>query len=505
MTTTQRTGRAALIAALLGTTAAHADVTAQDVWNDWKTNMAAAGDGVFSSGDESMNGDTLTVSDVSMTVVEEDTTVTAGFGTMTFTELGDGTVRVAMADTVPITVDVAPEFGDPATFNVSLVQDSADLVVSGTPEEMNYALTAASYTIRLDSVEGDTDGTLLNDIHFTMTGVDGSYVSSTGNLRNVSYDVSVDGLAMVVDVAEDGGPGMVRFDGSIEGLDVTAAAALPLEMDMEMPETAFADGLSFEAGYSFGPVSYAFNFTEGSDAMEGSASVASGSMEIAMDSEAFSYGGGAQDVQISFVGGDVPFPVDLSLAEYGYGLSLPLAASEEPEEFGLRVLLSELAVNDAVWGMIDPNFMLSHQPATLSIDITGLVRLLVDVTDPAQMENAMMSDDLPGELHALDINELVLRIAGAELTGDGSFTFDNSDLETFGGVPAPRGSATLNLTGANQLIDSLVEMGLLPEDLVMGARMMMGMFMNAVGDDQLQSTLEVNDQNHVIVNGQRIQ
>jgi len=48
-------------------------------------------------------------------------------------------------------------------------------------------------------------------------------------------------------------------------------------------------------------------------------------------------------------------------------------------------------------------------------------------------------------------------------------------------------------------------MGLIPEEQVMGARMMMGMFANAVGDDQLVSRLEINDQNHVIVNGQRIQ
>jgi hypothetical protein len=48
-------------------------------------------------------------------------------------------------------------------------------------------------------------------------------------------------------------------------------------------------------------------------------------------------------------------------------------------------------------------------------------------------------------------------------------------------------------------------MGLLPEDQVMGARMMMGVFATPVGDDMLTSTIEVNAEGHVIANGQRLQ
>ena len=36
-------------------------------------------------------------------------------------------------------------------------------------------------------------------------------------------------------------------------------------------------------------------------------------------------------------------------------------------------------------------------------------------------------------------------------------------------------------------------------------RMMMGMFARSVGDDELSSKIEINDQGHVIANGQRIQ
>lgn len=76
---------------------------------------------------------------------------------------------------------------------------------------------------------------------------------------------------------------------------------------------------------------------------------------------------------------------------------------------------------------------------------------------------------------------------------------------TFPGFPRPEGKLDIAVNGANGLIDKLVQMGFLQQDQVMGARMMMGVFSTPVGDDMLTSTIEVNDQGHVIANGQRLQ
>lgn len=64
---------------------------------------------------------------------------------------------------------------------------------------------------------------------------------------------------------------------------------------------------------------------------------------------------------------------------------------------------------------------------------------------------------------------------------------------------------TVNVKGANALIDKLIAMGLLPEDQAMMGRMMMGMFATPTGDDELTSKIEVNDEGHLIANGQRLQ
>ena len=53
------------------------------------------------------------------------------------------------------------------------------------------------------------------------------------------------------------------------------------------------------------------------------------------------------------------------------------------------------------------------------------------------------------------INTLELSVAGVDLTGDGAFTFDNSDLESFDGMPRPEGKLSLRLTGAHALLDKL--------------------------------------------------
>ena len=49
-------------------------------------------------------------------------------------------------------------------------------------------------------------------------------------------------------------------------------------------------------------------------------------------------------------------------------------------------------------------------------------------------------------------------------------------------------------------------MGLLPEDQAMGARMMMGLLaVPGEAPDTLNSKIEINEQGHVLANGQRIQ
>ena len=113
--------------------------------------------------------------------------------------------------------------------------------------------------------------------------------------------------------------------------------------------------------------------------------------------------------------------------------------------------------------------------------------------------------DTPLELNALTIKNVLISAAGASLSGTGDFTFNNDDLVSFDGLPAPSGTADIQISGANGLIDKLIQMGLIEESDAMGARMMMGMLAApGDGDDTLKSKLEITEDGQVLANGQRI-
>jgi hypothetical protein len=123
------------------------------------------------------------------------------------------------------------------------------------------------------------------------------------------------------------------------------------------------------------------------------------------------------------------------------------------------------------------------------------------------VETQIMNFDAetPAVLYGLTVNDVTLSIAGAEITGKGGFTFDNTDLVTFDGLPAPTGAIDFDLYGVNGLLDTLGQMGLLPQEQSMGARMMLGLFARpGQGEDHLTSTIEVKADGSVYANGQQI-
>lgn len=209
---------------------------------------------------------------------------------------------------------------------------------------------------------------------------------------------------------------------------------------------------------------------------------------------------------ISVSGSTIPVPaLAMTYGEAAFNLLMPVSKSDVPGDFALLTKLIDFKLSDDVWSLLDPEKILPRDAATIVIDAKGKANWTVDIMDPAAVE-MVAEDSMPAQLHALDVTELTLKAAGAEVTGEGAFTFDNSDTTTFPGVPLPTGQLDLKIVGANGLLDRLVQMGLLPEDQAMGARMMMGLFARTVegSDDTLTSTLEFKEKGF-FANGQRLQ
>jgi hypothetical protein len=264
-------------------------------------------------------------------------------------------------------------------------------------------------------------------------------------------------------------------------------------------------GFASDGGFAFGAGSSTLNFQDESESFSYESTSQGGLISFQIGPDGMGYSMEQATVSINMAGSEIPLPVSLNFAELLFNMVVPVMASDESQDFKLVLSMSDFTISDLIWGIFDPTGQLPRDPATLVVALTGQAKLLANIMDPQVMED-LEDGPPPGELEALNIEALEVTAAGASLTGDGAFTFDNTDLTTFDGMPRPTGILDLQLVGGNALLDKLVAMGLLPEEQAGGARMMMGLFARpGDGPDTLNSTLEINEQGHILANGQRIQ
>jgi hypothetical protein len=337
-----------------------------------------------------------------------------------------------------------------------------------------------------------------------VTALAGNYVVTGGEMTNLASSLKADSASMVLAVKDD--TSTFNMKGNVATLDGTSSGSLLDAAAMGDMAAALKAGFATDSRFSYGAGSLEFDFADGPQTGKGNATVAGGDIAFAMNAERLNYGGGARDVQLTVSSSDMPFPeLTTSYAEAAFNLIMPVSKADEPGDFSILTRLVDFRIGDDVWALVDPGNVLPRDPATIIVDAAGKLKWLVDIMDPAQTD-AMDGQEVPAEFHALDVKELKVSAVGTELTGSGAFTFDNSDTTTFPGMPLPTGQLDLKLVGANGLLDKLIQLGYVPEDQAMGARMMMGLFAKAVeGEpDTLTSTLEFKDKGF-FANGQRLQ
>jgi hypothetical protein len=495
---------AAIVMSLSGSGAV-ADVAPDQVWQDWKTYMSGFGYAV--EADESMSGDTLTVSDITMTmdIPEEEGQVSVMVEKMTFTDRGDGSVSIGIPPSLPITVDVAGDDVDEVTVHLDYDTTGFAMTVSGDPDDMTYNYTAGEIMLALREVVVDDETMDLGTAQIAMADVTGTSTMTKGALRSSEQKMSTGAVNYTVDISDPEGSGNLFIEGGAENMDFRGEGDFPAEMDPENMAAMIAAGFSASGRFSYEGGKTEFKFTEDGEEAQGMSSTDSGMLEVRLNGDELHYAGGAENMAMKMQGSDLPMPVEWSMQELGFDFTVPVMAREEPQDFAISLTLGDLSVSEMLWSMIDPEGKLPHDPATLAFDISGSGVLDQDLLDPEQMEAVERQGEAPGELESVDLNALNVALAGAKLTGEGGFTFDNADTETFDGMPAPEGSVDLKLVGGNALLDKLVEMGLMPEEEAQGARMMLGLFAVPSGEDTLTSTIEVTEDGKVLANGQRLQ
>ena len=475
-----------------------ADLTAEQVLADQLRQMELYGLTAAVTS-QSRSGDTLTVDGLTAEAETPDGDFQLTMGGASFRELSDGSVEITYPSSLPISIKGAGPDGEEFEMAMSLNNSNMKAVVSGIPEEITYNLTADSLSLDgIEFIEPQEAAEMDMSLSMQASGITGvsSFIGG-GTVRDYAFEFDMDRVSATFSgTPEEGGPVSFAFEAQDVAADYSGSAA-PQDL-MSSFAQAIQAGNKTQGTATHGALTYSVAGDSPDGSIDIAAAVASGQFDFSMTESGLDYTTLSNDMTLSVGGSAIPLPpLTFKMAESGVRFAMPVVPSEEEQGFALRLNLGGLEVDQMLWSMIDPTGQIARDPATLVVDLDGAVTMTEDVFDP---EFAEQMTGAPGEINALNINEILLTIAGAELTGDGDFSFNNA-----GPIPMPAGVVNLMLTGGNGLLDKLVGMGLLPEEQAMGARMMMGLFARpGDGPDTLVSTIEVNEDGSVLANGQRI-
>ena len=498
---------AAASAALLAAPPAWADVTPEQVWADLEAYLASFGYAV--TAEESRSGDTLTLTDmtVRMSFPEDEGEMTVMLEQMALRDQGDGTVALDLPTTLPVPISIAPTDEETVDLTLDYTLDGMEMIIAGDPEDMTYVYSATSMAVVLSELVVD-DETIPSDnaaAQISAGPVDGeTRITLAEGMRAISQQLSLGTVSYDILGSDPEGDGAGMLAGTLEGVSSESTTELPEAVSSETMNDLLRAGMTVDATTRYTAGQSRFTMTEDGQTTSGETSSRGGSFALKMSQDALDYDLRALGMSVDLTRPEMPFPITAQMDEMRLGLMMPVGASEEPVDAAAKLTLAGFTTSDMIWSIFDPMGILPRDPATVAIDLAGKVTPSVDLLDPEQIE-ALDGQTPPGELNALTLNNLTIEAAGAQITGEGDFTFDNTDLQSFDGMPRPEGALSLKLSGANGLIDNLIQMGLVSDQDAMGARMMMSMFAVPGSEpDTLNSTIEVNEQGHVLANGQRI-
>jgi hypothetical protein len=491
-------------------------LTADEVWAEWQR-IAKHGDrGITAIARR--DGDRLVLTNIVLPIGPPDDRADMTVGRIELENRPDGTVAVMLPETFPITIDdrggsrtgpdvvtlaaSAPGFamiisgiGETAAFEISApslvlsVDKITPALQAGQQLDLNLALADLSVTHRMDLTQATETvasllrvGTLHADFLFDLDDPDQEKVE-------LSFDVS--GLGVTLDAV---------VPPSAQG----RASAGPDANENSFPEIlkAVADGLSIKADLSHDTIAMQGEVVETDGELMVDFTSAKGTATLGIDATKGAYEVLLGQTAMSVKGNvpDLEYPnTSLSFAELAYGMSLGIGDLTQPQEGRFTARLIDLAIPPELWLQIDPTGALGASPLSFALDIAGKFALAPEMLEPGWQP-------APGVFPPLDIVDLTLgefavKAAGVDLNGGGTLTFDESDLVTFEGVPAPDGKLSFRATGVNSLIDRLAGAGLLPPDEVTAFRMGLMFIAKAdEGPDNLKTEIEFRE-NGFYLNG----
>ncbi len=475
---------------------AAADVTPEEVWQNWQDASAAMGQTLIAA-TTTRDGDTLRIENITIASAAEGVTAEGNLAQISMKDQGDGTVLVTMSPEYPIKMTLpATEAGKPEVqVNLLVTQDDLKMIASGDAGAISYDMTAPTVKIKLDRVEGAAGQAANLTVDATLTDLAGTYATQqVADGMTANSDVTAGGLALAVIAGDPVKKTELRGTASMAGLAFkTEGALLGAALGAGMMPEALAKAET-KTEFTTETTTFEMEIAEASGNSRFSGTMGQGAMRATILGGMMDYSGSQKAVQLTINSPSIPVPdVSITLDDYSFAVKLPVAPSPTAAPFAFSTNLTNLALSEQLWALFDPAANLPRDPINLVLDMDGTSVVNAAPADPAAPPM------LPATLETLNLKQLNLRVAGAELTGAGTSTFAPDDK----GVPNPNAKLDFKLTGANGLMDKLVAAGLLTPEMLTFPRMMLAMVANpaADGSDGYDSTITIQDK-AVSANGQ---
>nr|WP_319248680.1 hypothetical protein [uncultured Celeribacter sp.] len=498
---------AALSTTCLSTLPALADVTPDEVWTQNKEMMMTMLGEV--SAEEVHDGDTLVIRDMTSEMVfetpEGNITSTTIAPEIRFEPIKGGKVSIrysaplSSVTTIPADpVLETPEFNAESTTTIEGLT-----VVSGTPDDMLYTMDGMAFVVTSEPTI--IDGTMVQPgiklaidqiIGTTTIERDGETLISKMDMvaDTVTYGIepfTAEGAELeTAFTASDlriGGDFVLQTQSGDDYIaNILGNSDMNVTMRSERSSSTFRmvdeDGNTVEVLSKTGPSLLGFTLNDG----------------------AIGYEATGENITATVAASQLPGdPLAFSMDSSAVSVLFPLAASDEAQPYKLSLGLESVVLPDLAWMIADPQNTMPHDPATLRLDLGGTMENGIDLFDTAALAAAEADGEMPVAMKTVDLSELFLSLAGAEIKGQGQGHFLEAEPAIPGGMPPFAGTLSLNMKGLLGLLDNLTASGLVQQEQAMSFRMMLSLFARpGDGEDEMVSDLEMTEDGQIIANGQ---
>lgn len=422
-------------------------------------------------------------------------------------ENADGTVAVQFPENMPLAVALSLPDDLFITATLDYSHKGYKLLASGDPDNIRLDYSADLIELILTDIKPPEQKDLTAAGKLSMSGISGVTTLQTGEMLTASQTYSVDKTGMDWDYSIKGSAGSKTFL-EIQYLDGKNEIVLPnTGLDFANIADQFRNGVSIKTAYTSGTyITKATNSLNGKTVMEQDVSVDKSDTIMSLAQDGFKMKATADNYLVDATVKELPFPIRGKTGRFFGDFQFPLLKNDaQDQDIVYNFSMDDFTMDPEIWALFDQKEILNRNPASFTLNLSGKAKLFYDLLDFEAMKKVGEEKLKFGEISSVRINRLAFSAVNTELTGTGAFNFNNDDLETFGGMPAPDGSILFKLSGLDGLIDNLTEIGLIADDDIMGIRMgIMLMAVTGDKDDTLVSDIKITPDGQISANGKRI-